>query len=99
MYGVASYFGAYHKRQPSKVGLDIFDLTTDALLVGGFFVSVFVHLKIIRVFQRSLKPYISGRMEPWATLLHELEKKYRAENERWKPSVMAAMNKRPRSSL
>ncbi len=91
VYGVAPYFAAHYRLEPDTAGLEVFDVRTEPVLVGAFFVSAAVYLIIIRIFERLLKRYAGGRLAQWAIRLGELEKKYIAEHEKWKPLIVAGM--------
>jgi hypothetical protein len=91
MYGVAPYFAAHYKLEPDTAGLDVFDVRTEPVLIGAFFVAAAVYLVIIRVFQRLLGKYTEARLEPWTIRLGKLEKRYVVEHEKWKPVIVAGM--------
>jgi hypothetical protein len=93
MYGVALYFAAQRARKPGTAGLDVFDVMTEGNLVAEFVTSMCVHLIIIQVFDRLLKPYTGDRLEQWSAKYKECEKNYLIAHRYWQPLVEEALRR------
>jgi hypothetical protein len=88
MYGVAHYF-ARSQRSHSTPSLDLFDFDPDIKLVPVFMTTVYFHLVMLRVFERSLLPYTGGRLTLWQAQLSEAETNYATKVKFWEPLLSA----------
>jgi hypothetical protein len=83
VYGLAHYL-AQSRRVPT-----LFDIGTDAKLVGSFITAVGVHFVMVRLFYRLLKPYTVDGIQQWVAELDEGERLFRAKHEEWQPLIAA----------
>ena len=88
IYGAAHHLSRPRRNAPGR-SIDGFDVGTEGKLVTVFFVSVFSHMTILRVFERLLSPYAGSRISQWTEHLGALEGQYTTRHKEWMPVVKA----------
>ena len=88
VYGLALYFTSQpRQRGDAGAGLNLFDTMSDSALIGEFMTSMSVHVIILRIFERQLKPYAGDGLEGWSKQRIEFEQKCLAAHKQWLPFV------------
>ena len=85
----SSIYGFAHYLAQSRRGPTLFDVGTDAKLVGSFITAVGVHFVMVRLFYRLLMPYTVAGIQQWASEMDDGERLFRARHEEWQPLIAA----------